>query len=247
MSAVCIGFRPEQPTLRGFLGCLRPRSDKTADTSRISRLFASASGRNSRRFVDLSVVCVGVTLEQPTLRGSLDCLLPRSSRNNRHFADLSAVCIRVRLEQPTFRGSLGCLRWRYAGTADASRFSRLFASAFEPKQPTLRGSLGCLRLRSAGTADTSRISRLFASAFGRNSRHSAELSVVCVRIRPEQPTLRGALGCLRPRLTGTADTLRLDRPIWTGNPVMKHPLLITEKLRRDPNLGSRLSFLILFD
>ncbi len=118
MSAVCIGFRPELPTLRRSVGYLRPRSDKTADISGICRLFASAFDRNSRRFVDLSVVCVGVTLEQPTLRGSLGCLLPRSSRNSRRFVDLSVVCVGVTLEQPTLRGSLGCLLMNARRTAD---------------------------------------------------------------------------------------------------------------------------------
>ena len=214
MSAGCIRIRPEQPTLRGSLGCLLLRSAGTTDVSRISRLFASASGRNSRHFADLSVVCIRVRLEQPTLRGSLGCLHPRSAgttdtsrfsrlfasafcRNSRHFTELSAVCVCVRLEQPTLRGSLGCLHLRPAGTADTSRFSRLFASAFDrnsrhfavlsavcirgrPEQPTLRGSLGCLLPRPAGTADASWISRLFASASGQNNRHFAVLSVVCV-------------------------------------------------------------------
>ena len=77
--------------------------------------------------------------------------------------------------------------------------------------------LGCLHLRPAGTADTSRFSRLFASAFDRNSRHFAVLSAVCIRGRPEQPTLRGSLGCLLPRPAGTADAS------WTLGCLRPHP------------------------
>ena len=71
---------PEQPLFMSYVGCLRLRSAETTDTSRISRLFASTFGWNSRHFADLSVVYVGVQTEQPTLRGSLGCLRMNAKR-----------------------------------------------------------------------------------------------------------------------------------------------------------------------